>query len=398
MSSFQAVQTLLILLALMLAVITLPGTFYLAVLTLAGLRRVLPAADQQALAGPIAIVVPAHNEAVGIARTIDNLVAIAQADGASQVCVVADNCSDDTAAIARAHGARVLERHDLNQRGKGYALDHAFSQLAGQGFVAYVVIDADSLAEPNLLSVLRRHLGAGAPAVQTRYTVLNAEQSPRTRLAELALCAFNALRPRGRHALGWSAGILGNGFALTAQTLQQVPYRATSVVEDLEYHLRLIEQDLRVHFADETTVRGDMPVAGSGQSTQRARWEGGRLRMLLDHGASLLRRGLSGQWRLLEPLLDLLLLPLAYHTVLLLALLAIPLGWARGLGLAGLALLLLHVLVAAGVGGLGPRRLWLALWAVPEYLWWKLRMLRATVRTSQASAEWERTHRDTPHH
>lgn len=398
MSSFQAVQTLLMLLALMLALVTLPGTLYLAVLTLAGLRRVVPAADQQALAGPIAIVVPAHNEAAGIARTVDNLVAIAQADGAAQVCVVADNCSDDTAVIARAHGARVLERHDLTQRGKGYALDHAFSQLAGQGFVAYVVIDADSLAEPNLLSVLRRHLGAGAPAVQTRYTVLNAEQSPRTRLAELALCAFNALRPRGRHALGWSAGILGNGFALTAQTLQQVPYRATSVVEDLEYHLRLIEQDLRVHFADETTVRGDMPVAGSGQSTQRARWEGGRLRMLLDHGASLLRRGLSGQWRLLEPLLDLLLLPLAYHTVLLLALLAIPLGWARGLGLAGLALLLLHVLVAAGVGGLGPRRLWLALWAVPEYLWWKLRMLRATVRTSQASAEWERTHRDTPHH
>jgi len=384
--------------AVLLILVTLPGTLYLAVLTLAGLRRVVPAAGQPALAGPIAIVVPAHNEAMGIARTVDNLVAIAQVDGASQVCVVADNCSDDTAAIARAHGARVLERHDLTQRGKGYALDHAFSQLAGQGFVAYVVIDADSLAEPNLLSVLRRHLGAGAPAVQTRYTVLNAEQSPRTRLAELALCAFNALRPRGRHALGWSAGILGNGFALTAQTLQQVPYRATSVVEDLEYHLRLIEQDLRVHFADETTVRGDMPVAGSGQSTQRARWEGGRLRMLLDHGASLLRRGLSGQWRLLEPLLDLLLLPLAYHTVLLLALLAIPLGWARGLGLAGLAWLLLHVLVAAGVGGLGPRRLWLALWAVPEYLWWKLRMLRATVKTSQASAEWERTHRDTPHH
>lgn len=382
MSLDPFVQMLWIALTLTLVLATLPGTLYLAVLTLAGLRRVVPPADQRPLAG--------------IARTVDNLVAIARADGATAVCVVADNCSDDTAAIARAQGARVLERHNLEQRGKGYALDHAFGQLAGEGFVAYVVIDADTLAEANLLAVLRRHLCAGAMAVQTRYTVLNAEQSPRTRLAELALCAFNALRPRGRHALGWSAGILGNGFALTAQALQQVPYRATSVVEDLEYHLRLIEQGLRVHFADETTVRGDMPVADSGQATQRARWEGGRLRMLRDHGASLLRRGLSGQWRFFEPLLDLLLLPLAYHTVLLLALLLVPLSWARGLGLAGLAVLLLHVLVAAGVGGLGARRLWLALWAVPEYLWWKLRMLRSTVRTSQACAEWERTHRDTP--
>ena len=261
MSLVQVVSVLWVLLALMLALVTLPGTLYLAVLTLAGLRRVVPAADQRPLAGPIAIVVPAHNEAAGIARTVDNLLAIARADGAATVCVVADNCGDDTAEIARAQGAHVLERHNLTQRGKGYALDHAFTQLAGAGFVAYVVIDADTLAEPNLLSVLRRHLGAGALAVQTRYAVLNAEQSPRTRLAELALCAFNALRPRGRHALGWSAGILGNGFALTAQALQQVPYRATSVVEDLEYHLRLIEQGLRVHFADETTVRGDMPVA-----------------------------------------------------------------------------------------------------------------------------------------
>jgi cellulose synthase/poly-beta-1,6-N-acetylglucosamine synthase-like glycosyltransferase len=384
------------LLAFILILATLPGTLYLAALTLAGLRRVVPTADQPPLAGPVAIVVPAHNEAAGIARTVDNLLAIARADGAATVCVVADNCGDDTAAMARARGADVLERHDLAQRGKGYALDHAFGRLAGEGFVAYVVIDADTLAESNLLAVLRRHLGAGAMAVQTRYAVLNADQSPRTRLAELALCAFNALRPRGRHALGWSAGILGNGFALTAHALRQVPYQATSVVEDLEYHLRLLERGLRVHFADETTVRGDMPLADRGQATQRARWEGGRLRMLLDHGTGLLRRGLSGQWRFLEPLLDLLLPPLAYHTVLLLALCLIPLTWARGLGLAGLALLALHVLAAAWVGGLGAGRLWLALRAVPEYLWWKLRMLRTTLRTSKTSAEWERTHRDTP--
>jgi hypothetical protein len=79
----------------------------------------------------------------------------------------------------------------------------------------------------------------GADAVQCRYTTLNVDASLRTRLMNVSLMAFNALRPRGRSAMGLSAGILGNGFALSAETLRPVPYTADSVVEDLEYHLLL---------------------------------------------------------------------------------------------------------------------------------------------------------------
>jgi 1,2-diacylglycerol 3-beta-glucosyltransferase len=144
----------------------------------------------------------------------DNLLAIAHQDGDAVVCVIADNCSDTTAEIAREHGARVLERHNPEQRGKGYALDFAFKSLAPEGFLGYLVIDADTLAETNLLSVIRTHFAAGAQGVQTRYTVLNAEASARTRLAELALCAFNCLRPRGRHALGYFGGAAGQWLCL----------------------------------------------------------------------------------------------------------------------------------------------------------------------------------------
>ena len=388
--------------ALLPLLATLPGTIYLLVLSIAGMRNIAPppghAPAQNTPAGErsaMAIIVPAHNESSGIARTVNNLCAIARCDGAACVVVIADNCTDDTAEVARALGARVLVRQDDVRRGKGYALDFAFRALAHETLHGYVVIDADTVADANLLAAIRNRFAAGAAAVQTRYTVLNADQSPRTRLAELALCAFNCLRPRARHALGLSAGILGNGFALRRCVLEQIPYTATSVVEDLEYHLNLIERGIRVHFADETTVRGDMPVAAAGQRTQRSRWEGGRLRMLLDHGGALARRALSGQGRFLEPLLDLLLLPLAYHTLLLLSLLLFPMVWAKALGMLGLLVVAGHVIAAALVGGLSAAHLAGIALHLPQYLAWKLAMLRGTVRASRISTRWVRTDRET---
>ena len=389
--------------AIAVTLATLPGTLYLLILSVAGSRK--PSVSQRRVTGPaaaglerepMAIVVPAHNESDGIARTLKNLLAIARSDGATRVVVIADNCTDDTAAIAHSLGARVIERQDDIRRGKGYALDHAFRMLATEGFGAYVVIDADSVADANLIESLREHFARGAVAVQARYTVLNAERSPRTRLAELALCAINCLRPRGRHALGLSAGILGNGFALRRSVLERVPYTATSVVEDVEYHLRLIESGIRVHFADETTVRGEMPVNDAGRKTQRARWEGGRLRLLMANGIRLGARVGAGNLRLAEPLFDLLLLPLGYHALLLLSLLAMPFGWARVVGAAGILVLGGHVIVAARIGRLSARGLASALAHLPAYLVWKVAMIGATLSTSRASTRWIRTDRETP--
>lgn len=383
-------------LAAALATLAVLGSATLLVLSLAAARR-RPArrASMEPVAPmlSLAIVVPAHNEACGIARTLNNLLPLTQADGASTVVVVADNCSDDTAAVAHACGARVLQRQDPDRRGKGCALDFAFHALATEGFDAYLVIDADSLVSASLLPAVRAQLEAGAAAVQARYTVLQDHGAAPT-LAQLALFAFNVLRPRGRAALGLSAGILGNGFALRQAVLERVPYSATSVVEDLEYHLHLIEAGERVVFADDGEVWGEMPERAEAQASQRTRWEGGRLRMLREHGAPLLARVLCGQWRLLEPLLDLLLPPLAYHALLLLALLAMPWGWARAVALGGLAVLVLHVLCAARLGGIGWRGLARVALRVPAYLWWKLRLVRDLWRASSPRMAWVRTGRN----
>jgi cellulose synthase/poly-beta-1,6-N-acetylglucosamine synthase-like glycosyltransferase len=379
-----------------LAALTLPGTLLLALLSVAGLHG-RPTPRRAPAKGRIAIVVPAHNEAQGIERTVRNLLAEVRRDKASDVVVIADNCSDDTAAVAQRCGARVLERSDEQHRGKGFALDFAFRSLLADDYQFFVVIDADSEVAPGFLNVFRRCFAQGSMALQARYTVLNAGTSVRTRLMELALCAFNVLRPRGRAALGWSAGILGNGFGLRRAVIERVPYTAGSVVEDLEYHLVLIWHGVRVDFADQALVRGEMPSSGSGVRTQRTRWEGGRLRMLVEHAPGLVRDVCFGQHTALEPLLDLLLLPLSYHVALLALLLATPLPWAQALAIGSLAVVAFHVVAAARVGGVPIRNL-AAILYVPFYIAWKILLLPVTLAKAGRESPWLRTARETARH
>ena len=91
-----------------------------------------------------------------------------------------------------------------------------------------------------------------------------------------AFVAFNVVRARGRARLGLSAGIFGNGFGLHREVIQEVPFNANSVVEDLEYHLNLVRAGIRVEFLNSASVLGEIPVGGRGAATQRSRWEGGK--------------------------------------------------------------------------------------------------------------------------
>jgi cellulose synthase/poly-beta-1,6-N-acetylglucosamine synthase-like glycosyltransferase len=384
---------MLTILALVLVALTLPGTVELLLLTLASLFHRNARVDKAA-AGRLrlAVIIPAHNERLHIARCVESIAASRQ-DIDAEIIVIADNCVDDTAALARESGARVLERRSDAERGKGYALDFAFETLLPEGFDAFLIVDADSVVQHDFLPVMASLFAQGADAVQCSYTPLNVEASLRTRLMNVSQMAFNVLRPRGRSALGLSAGILGNGFGLSAATLRAVPYTAASVVEDLEYHILLTQSGRRVRFTDRTWVKADMPTGGQGTQTQRARWEGGRFRMIGTHVPGLLKRVLSGKRLLIEPMLDLLLLPLSYHVLLILLTIAVPVGFARIYGLAALALVLIHTLIAIRVGG-GNLRDLRTLAIAPFYILWKLTVLRLIGRSARQNASWVRTHRE----
>jgi hypothetical protein len=388
----HAFQAAVLAISLIAAVLTFPGSLELLLVTLGGVLPSRRWAARGRTLKRLVCVVPAHDEVAGIADCVRSLLMAAAARPA-EVIVVADNCTDATAAVARSAGARVLERNDPAQRGKGYALDFAFERLRAEGADAFFVVDADTRVEPNFIAEMARALESGAGAVQCRYLVANPGASVRTRLMNVALLAFNVLRPRGRDRWGLSAGLLGNGFGLAAATLQRVAYRATSVVEDLEYHLSLVEAGISVRFAGRTAVYGEMPAAGTGIKTQRARWEGGRLRMIRAKMPELVGHILRGRVRFAEPLLELLLAPLGLHVALLTMALAAPQAALRWYGAAGLAVAGGHVIAALAVGG-GGRRDVAALALAPFYVLWKIGMLPAIVRAARRDAPWVRTERE----
>jgi cellulose synthase/poly-beta-1,6-N-acetylglucosamine synthase-like glycosyltransferase len=375
------------------AIASIPGSIELLLLSTASLLPARRSATRNSAPWRVAIVVPAHNERLGIASCIRSLLSASRDDMHADVVVVADNCTDDTAAVACAAGAFVLERTNALERGKGHALHFAFTHLAPQGYDCVLVVDADSEVAPNFIEEAAGAMRDGAQAVQARYLVRNLQESTRTRLMGLALRAFNVVRPLGREHLGLSVGILGNGFGLRSETLQAVPYLASSVVEDLEYHLSLVRSGRRVAFINTSTVYGEMPVKGKGAETQRSRWEGGRLRMMLQHSPALLLDVLRGRLRCLEPLLELLLLPLAFHVTLLLLAATVPIPIVREAGVAGLAVVLLHLAAAIVVGG-GDWRDVTTLAAAPFYVLWKLMLIPATLRNARSNQEWVRTGRN----
>jgi cellulose synthase/poly-beta-1,6-N-acetylglucosamine synthase-like glycosyltransferase len=383
---------LLLLTGVVLVVATFPLLVELLVLSVAALFPQARAKDDEpkADAMPITVLIPAHNEEALIGRCIRSVLVAANA--ATEVRVVAHNCTDDTAVAAEAAGAKVSVLNDPSQTGKGFALSCGFTvALAGQS-QAVLVIDADSVIDAGLIRAVRKRLQAGARAVQCRYEVHNSQDSQRTRLMTLAFCGVNVIRPRGRARLGLSAGILGNGFALHRQVLTHTPYHAQSVVEDLEYHLDLVRAGIRVEFIDSAAVRGEMPVSTTGARAQRARWEGGRLRMMRRWALKLLGGVFRGHGRQIEPLLDLLALPIALEVILLLIAACLPLSWLRLYALAAFAVLQFHI-TAAAIQGPGFWTAMKALSIVPSYILWKLWIFPETWRTSRLNAKWVRTQR-----
>lgn len=384
----------------LLALPVLLAAGYLAALAVLARRRAPPPATAPRLR--FDVVVPAHDEETTIAETVRSLLGLEYPRPLYRVLVVADNCDDRTAERAERAGARVLVRRDAERRGKGHALAYAFDHVLADGFAdAVVVVDADTVADANLLSAFAARFADGARAIQARYGVRNAGSSWRTSLMALALGLFHVQRSMARERLGLSCGLRGNGMGFTCALLRAAPHRACSIVEDMEYGLALGLAGHRVHYADEARVFGEMPSTGAAARSQRRRWEGGRFALARRQVPALLALGLGRRDpMLLDLALDLIVPPLAY-----LALASVAgtvwsgLAFLYGFGgpaplllwSASLACLLVYVARGWALSGVGSRGL-VGLAGAPFYLLWKASMLFE--RTRPVEEDWVRTSRE----
>lgn len=381
----------------LLAIPALVSCSYLLVLTLLSARPAIPPRSSGQLR--FDIVVPAHNEAAGIQSTVRSLKDIHWDKERVRIHVIADNCTDETAQLAADAGALVWERQHAQLRGKGYALAYAFEKCLSEGWSdAVVVVDADSSVSANLLEGFSTRIESGEHAIQAHYGIRNPMKSWRTQLVTVAMGAFHIVRSRARERLGLSAGIRGNGWCVTAAALRAVPYQAYSLTEDLEYGLRLGFEGIRVAYADEASSNGDMVSSSAIASRQRQRWESGRFEMTRKFALPALTASLRNLNAVQFDLaMDLLVLPLSYVAMNVLALLLLGLvlglqqpammvfGWLGGLCAAALVI---HVARGWQVSGTGSRGL-VALTCAPFYIVWKI-----VIMLGRKSKEWVRTERE----
>jgi 1,2-diacylglycerol 3-beta-glucosyltransferase len=347
------------------------------------------------------VIVPAHDEELGIAATVESLLAVDYPAHLRRVIVVADNCHDATVARARDAGALVLERNDDSRHGKGYALEYAFERSLRDGLAdAVAIVDADTLVTPNLLRALAARFGHGALAAQVTYSVANRTASWRTRLMHIAFTLFHDVRSRARERLGVSAGLRGNGMAFASALLREVPHDAFSIVEDVEYGIRLGLAGHRVEFVGEAQVLGQMVASERGSRSQRRRWEGGRCALARLHAPTLLLRGFELRSLLLLDLAaDLLVPPLTYVVSAAAVGVVVASGWVlAGHGAwwvlapwaAALAGLAVYVVRGVWLARVGPRVVLDLLWA-PVYMAWKVVL---AILDSSKSPSWVRTSRE----
>lgn len=363
---------------------------------MAGLRRRRggPPAISDA---PVVILVPAHDEAHGIAATLAALRAVATPR--TRVLVVADNCADDTALIARAAGAEVVERTDLVARGKGFALAFGRDHIArGEPPAAVIVLDADCRLAPDSVAALAAACADGRPVQAINLIAPDLHAEPMTQISGFAMVVKNLYRSRGMQRLGGAALLTGTGMAFPWPLFARAELASGSLVEDLGLGIALTRAGHAPRLVEEASV-SSAPAPPEVALVQRTRWEHGFLETVRRSalplvGSGLRRRSRSelllGAHLLVPPLALLLMLAVAVLALLLLLGLAGASWWPAAV----LALALLAALGVTFAAWLHGGRGWLsgaALLRAPAYVAWKIPIYLGFLRRRET--EWRRTPR-----
>lgn len=263
------------------------GGGYLALLTGATYLKRAGDPNSESVKPRFAVVVPAHNEERTIGKTLHSLEWLSYPPESYGVFVVADNCQDSTAEVARGFRCIVWERVEPEHKAKGYALEWSFERLP-EGYDAVVIVDADAVVAPTFLTELAR---VYQPSYAMQALNLQSFDSSAASAASYVASALqNCLKPWGRENLGCSVGLNGIGMCIPLTLLDELHWAQSSLAEDVEYHSQLVLAGKSVRFVPEARVKATSPGKLRSLQSQRLRWERGRLDLLGRLATPLLSR------------------------------------------------------------------------------------------------------------
>jgi len=354
-----------------------------------------------------AIAIPAHNEAAVIGRTITSLRKLKYPSHLFDIFVVADHCSDNTAEVARTAGAIVHERHEKPRGSKGAVLRWLFARIlhnpipnseTPNPYDAVVILDADTLVDPQFLRVMDARLSAGAQAIQGRHCISNPQDGWFPALTWAMFMVDNRFQNQGRTNLGLSAKHMGDSICFRVEVLRELGW-GEGLTEDYAFRQMLLLQGIKIQYEPAAVGYGEAPTSWQIARAQRARWLRGTHESSRQYARLLLKTGL----RRLDPaLLDGAIqayLP-SYSTLTLLA----GMLWlfAAAFRLSGQSIsiipvtALLSALLLYPLFGLAleraPARAYIAILSGPFFILWRT-WLAANARFGQRSVTWVRTPR-----
>lgn len=242
-----------------------------------------------------AIIIPAHNESQVVAAGIESMKQMDYPDELYDIYVIADNCTDQTTAVAEAAGAYVMERTDPEHGGKGYALQWFFAKLEdlNRGYRSVVILDADNIVHPDFLKKINNKMNQGYKIVQGYLDSKNPFDSSITAYNSVEFWVSNRMLKMSRDNLGLSAQLGGTGFAVDSEILRQYGWDATCLTEDLEFTCKLVMNGHKVGWEHEAIIYDEKPLTLKASWIQRKRWMQGFADVFSQYFFPMMKKGIT---------------------------------------------------------------------------------------------------------
>ncbi len=234
-------------------------------------------------------IIPAHNEEAVVKNLIDSLKVQNYDKDLYDIYVIADNCTDNTAKIAKEAGAIVYERFNQSKKTKGYALDWFLKQKIEEDapYDAFFVFDADNIVDPDFIKNMNKHLCQGEDVVQGYRDIKNPTDNWITAGYALFYWTMHRFYHLARYNIGLSPLLNGTGFMVRFDVVKPQGWDTVTLTEDIEFSLKRIIKGKKLGWATDAIVYDEQPVGFKQSWSQRSRWTVGHMQCIKEYTKDL---------------------------------------------------------------------------------------------------------------